>query len=140
MVALQECPSASRLDRVGSEFVLLGASRSHCGFVHLYARQELAAKPVELKEHVHGVMVVLRLDAQSVTIVAVHLAPGGDSAARRREQLRALVKAKPEPDGVLVLAGDMNVRDDEVEALRGSFSVEEALYHGWSWDPQKNRY
>ena len=44
------------------------------------------------------------------------------------------------PQRVLVLAGDMNVRDDEVEALRESFSVEEALYHGCSWDPRKNKY
>ena len=81
-----------------------------------------------------GVIGVLRSEAEPVTIVAVHLAPGGDSdtAVRRREQLRALVKAIVAPQRVLVLVGDLNVRDDEVGALRESFSVEEALYHGCS--------
>ena len=50
------------------------------------------------------------------------------------------MKSMAAPQRVLVLVGDMNVRGDEVGALRESFSVEEALYHGCSWDPRKNRY
>ena len=49
VVALQECPAVSSLGRLSGEFELLGASRSHCGYVHLYARRELGATAVELK-------------------------------------------------------------------------------------------
>ena len=59
VVALQECPSVSALERMSAEFDFLGASRSHCGFAHLYARRELCATNVELKKDVHGVMAVI---------------------------------------------------------------------------------
>ena len=41
VVALQECPAASTLERLSAEFDLLGACKSHCGFVHLYAEPSL---------------------------------------------------------------------------------------------------
>ena len=50
------------------------------------------------------------------------------------------MKATPEPKRALVVLGDMNVREDEVEALRDRLSLQDALYHGQSWDPKMNRY
>ena len=134
VVALQECPASSALDKLSVDFDLLGANRSHCGFVHLYARRELDATPVELGRDVQGAMAVVRAGAKSLAVVAVHLAPGSDSASRRKEQVHAIIKAKPERERPLVVLGDMNVRDEEMQALRDRFSLEEAVYHGLSWD------
>ena len=123
VVALQECPASSALAKLSVEFDLLGASRSHCGFVHLYTRRELDTKPVDLGKDVHGVMAVVRAGAESLAVVAVHLAPGSDSAPRRNEQVHAVIKAKPEAERPLVVLGDMNVRDEELQALRDRFSL-----------------
>ena len=79
-----------------------------------------------------GIAAVVRVGAEFVTFVAVHLAPGSESASRRKEQVKAVIKAVPEADGARVVLGDMNVRDDEVEAWRGRFAFEEALYTGFS--------
>ena len=83
---------------------------------------------------------MLQSGGESVLVAAVHVAPGGDAASRRRGQLRAMVKGMPASVRVHVLLGDMNVRDDEVQELCESLVLHEAVYHGCSWDPRKNRY
>ena len=40
----------------------------------------------------------------------------------------------------LVVLGDMNVREDEVGDLCERLHLQEAVYHGCSWDPRANRY
>ena len=45
VIALQECPSSCGLQRLvpqeGAVFDLVGVAKSHCGYVHVYARKSL---------------------------------------------------------------------------------------------------
>ena len=49
LVALQECPSEACLTGLGAAYVLAGAAKSHCGFVHLYVGKHLAMEGMRVK-------------------------------------------------------------------------------------------
>ena len=148
VVLLQECPCNSfELDAEG--YVCCGSTSSHCGFVCTYVRRDFKRTPVMAVEatlreaavepmlevsqvvifpaDLPAVGLLLRLeDVGTLAIVNCHLAPHGPGAATRAEQVAAIGSAlsnAPEtavPDAV-VLAGDCNMRNHEVEPNGRSF-------------------
>lgn len=72
-----------------------------------------------------------------LTVANVHLSPGGGAEAARLHQLRAVADASP--TGNLVIIGDTNIRQSEVEAI-----VEIGLIDhrppSATWDSRRNRF
>ena len=103
-------------------------------------RVELAGQPV----------VACRLDVGDVALVfvALHLPPYEEGAAERTLVLRKVVaavqRAPPsEASGrtsALLLAGDFNIRESEAAQCCTDFSLKDASYDGFSWNPRANAY
>ena len=148
VVSLQECPSEDALPRLLSDYILVGARVSHAGFVHLYvlrtwgdvARVHLPELPVVAGR--------LQLGRTTLDVLAMHLEPHAEGASVRCGQWRTAVRmvreaatgaASGQPGGLVIL-GDLNVRQTEVDEQCKALGVTDSEYDGFSWDPNKNRY
>ncbi len=139
IVALQECPTAVALPRLQASCELLGAAPAHAGFVHLYVRpgrgwgRVVAGKgPGVIGRLVQGPVVL------HVAALRLKAGPGDQNASARRAQLAALLECCV--GDAVVLMGDMNVREEEMEGLCSARRLREALYVENSWDPGRTRY
>ena len=145
--ALQECEGSEPYDAVlGRHYKFLGAAGAHRGYVQLYVRiRDGLHAQVARGEDLHGQPVVqasLRVDVEGVQrhwrIVAVHL-PSGEEKSARRKILESLVITSERDDGVLLL-GDLNAGDEEVQALCRSRKLSIASYVGPTWGAPRNKF
>ena len=138
LVALQECPSEERLPGLDGTYALAGVAKSHCGFVHLYVGKELAMEPLSMKAGLPVVGCILQLGGVRVSVLAAHLAPGEYGEAKRAGQLGAALARCPGRSRLIL--GDLNVRQEEVEAWHERWGLHDAAYQGSSWDPVQTKY
>ena len=73
-----------------------------------------------------------------MNVVAAHLAPGVGCEAQRLEQLRQIRKTCGK--GSTFIMGDLNVREEEMVAMREVGGYSEASYAGKPWDPRRNKF
>jgi len=115
VLALQECPGEDAVAALGGAYSFLGSAPSHSGFVHLYAREGVGCRRLELPSGLPAVAGESRVGDLRLQWLAVHLSPGKEGAARRRRQLARALAAL---DGCTVaVLGDFNVREEEVEVV-----------------------
>ena len=143
IVALQECVGGAGFPQLCCTHNLVGASAVEddcrsCGFVHLYVRKGLAAVRSDLPAGCPGVLARLTVAKNSFDVAAVHLMPGRSGGKARQQQLQSVVNSMH--PGSRFVVGDMNVRPDEEEDLRGIGSFREAHYEGRSFFPGQTRY
>ena len=143
IVSLQECVDGEALPQLRPAYNLVGSiavedSRRSCGFVHLYVRKGLAADRVGVPKRCPAVLAKVLVGRRAFDVAAVHLMPGQSGKSARQKQLRDVVKAmRP---GSRFVVGDMNVRPEEEEDLRGVGSFSDARYEGRSFYPGQSWY
>ena len=147
ILALQECPSEAALPCLYRLFTLVGTAKAHAGYVHLYVLSncDMQTKRMgSMRRNVPAVAAEVKVGAQTVVVVAAHLAANTRGAlegakegpAERVVQMRAIVEAVASPVAPpVVLLGDLNVRDDKVAGLLEAGEWRDAAYHGKSLDP-----
>lgn len=81
------------------------------------------------------------MGTDSVVVAAAHCEPGLEGAAKRAEQVRAIMaSAGIAAARACVLLGDLNVRQAEVPDLLEAMELRDAHYNGSSWDPRTNKF
>ena len=116
VVALQECPGQDRWGGLDDSLELVGVASAHAGFVHLYVKRGLPSERVSAPARCPCVVAEVKLRGGTVQVASAHLAPGLGAAAVRLEQVRQISKTCSA--GSVVLLGDLNVREEEMEELR----------------------
>lgn len=145
VIALQESPNSSWGGKY-YDYILMGSVRSHCGFVQLLLRQDLAALGVRLRiDNLPTVAATVEFaSGRKITFASNHLAPYGYNNEKRLKQVEQVVKSMPTNDYVIV--GDMNMRMSEDHAVETlglidawkDFGSKNNSMH--TWDSFANRY
>ena len=138
VVALQECPGPDRWAGLDDSMEQVGAARAHAGFVHLYVKRVVPSERVGVTAKCPWVVAELKLRGGTVKVASVHLAPGEGAAEERLKQVRQIAKICG--GGSVVVLGDLNVREDEMEDVRKAGEFFEAMYAGKTWDPRRNGF
>ena len=166
IIALQECPHSLFGHEVfgPSGYVSMGTQHSHCGYVDLLIRKDLAmsssisgngggAQPIELpikQSHLPSVAATLLLPNETkLAVSSSHLAPFKEGAYERMMQYTTLMDVLNQESDNCILLGDFNMRAAEDK------NVEDACGGGWidawkgtgsntnvkfTWDSFVNRY
>ena len=142
VVALQECPEEGHWEGLSVDYTLVGAARVRedardAGFVHLYVKRGLRAERVSGGGW-PGVIAEVQVQGEVVKIVAAHLVHGPGAGAARLRQARTMFDLSG--GGNVLLMGDLNVREDEMEGMLEVGPFKEAAYMGRSWDPARNKF
>ena len=141
VVSLQECAEGGAMEALSREkYEFVGAAAAHRGFVHLYVKRGVRWGRGQAVQGAPGVVAEVEIGGQLVCVAAVHLEPGAEGAARRREQAQRVLAAMW--GQAVVVLGDLNVREAEVEALSALWEdgLEDVRYTGSSWDMRENGY
>eukprot|EP00581_Thalassiosira_minuscula_P005100 CAMPEP_0183747916 /NCGR_PEP_ID=MMETSP0737-20130205/67505_1 /TAXON_ID=385413 /ORGANISM="Thalassiosira miniscula, Strain CCMP1093" /LENGTH=277 /DNA_ID=CAMNT_0025983633 /DNA_START=113 /DNA_END=945 /DNA_ORIENTATION=+ len=140
IIALQECPypNFGQNELASSGYVSVGTRPSHCGYVDLLVREELAMATTNNNEHAKLMTTMLQecnlpsvattIDLPNGTTVAVsssHLAPFKDGAFLRKMQCQTLMELLHQHAGNSIHLGDFNMRAAEDK------DVENACGGGW---------
>ncbi|KAL7544547.1 hypothetical protein ACHAWF_007929 [Thalassiosira exigua] len=132
VLALQECPHPhfGREEFGPSGYVSMGTRQSHCGFVDLLVREELASRsaaPIAMPgEGLPSVAAAIELpDRTRVAVSSSHLAPFKENAFVRKMQCEALMELMDGHVDNAILLGDFNMRAAEDRA------IEDARGGGW---------
>ena len=80
VLALQECPGEDAVAALGGAYSFLGSAPSHSGFVHLYAREGVGCRRLELPSGLPAVAGESRVGDLRLQWLAVHLSPGKEGA------------------------------------------------------------
>ena len=158
VIALQECPHPLfGYDLFGpSGYVSMGSQPSHCGYVDLLVRKEIAmrsnTKPILAvqKYNLPSVAATIELPNEiTISISSNHLAPFKDGAFQRKMQCMTLMDLQNQQSDNCILMGDFNMRAAEDK------DIENACDGGWvdawkecgsnsdvkfSWNSYANRY
>eukprot|EP00804_Cyclotella_cryptica_P003847 CCRYP_015727-RA/>CCRYP_015727-RA protein AED:0.03 eAED:0.03 QI:73/1/1/1/1/1/2/481/286 len=129
VIALQECPYPSwgvdNFDSCG--YASVGNRQSHCGFVDLLLRKELAddCKSIELDESLPSVACSFTLPNKArIAVSSSHLAPFKDGFRTRSKQCNMLMNSLTEECVNCILLGDFNMRaaeDKNIEQMCGGW-------------------
>jgi len=147
VVALQECESDVGHEELLGAYVFVGsaAALANRGYVHLYVRRGLNYEAVPVGGARPCVAARLEWTGGSdgekldVVVASVHL-PTGDRAGARSDVVQACLSTV-EGDGKRVLVvGDVNAKDEEVESLCRSHQLRDARYCGFSWGVKGNGF
>ena len=134
IIALQECPypSFGEEEFGQSGYVSMGTQQSHCGYVDLLVRKELAignnARPIRtVREHnLPSVAATIVLPNETkIAASSSHLAPFKDGAFQRITQCMTLMDLLNDQADNCILLGDFNTRAAE------DSGIENACGGGW---------
>lgn len=126
IIALQECPYPSFGSELFAEFGYVssaGTVMSHCGYVDLLLKQQLAkqSRPITLGSDLSSVATRIILPNKAIiSVSSSHLAPFKTGATERLMQCLHLMESLHRESENMVLVGDFNMRaaeDDSIERL-----------------------
>lgn len=137
VIALQESPFPSWGDNTFEDYTSVGIQQSHCGYVDLLLRNELAGchQSIELNSHLPSVAASIILPNKiQIAISSSHLAPFKDNFPTRAQQCNDLMTSLTNEFDNCILLGDFNMRaaeDEYVENLCGGW---EDAWKGCGYD------
>ncbi|KAL7534604.1 hypothetical protein ACHAXR_008645 [Thalassiosira sp. AJA248-18] len=128
IIALQECPypSFGEEEFGQSGYVSMGTQQSHCGYVDLLVRKELAARntqPIRTVQEGNLPSVAATIVLPNETKIAAsssHLAPFKDGAYQRIIQCMTLMDLLDEQADNCILLGDFNTRAAEDKGIENA--------------------
>jgi hypothetical protein len=129
VIALQECPYPSwGADNFNfSGYTSVGTRVSHCGYVDLLLKTELASdyRTIQLNESLPSVACSFTLPNKSrIAVSSSHLAPFKEGFRMRSNQCNMLMNSLTEECSNCVLLGDFNMRaaeDKPIEQMCGGW-------------------
>ena len=152
VVALQECEGGCAYEELSGEFNLAGVAQAHesRGYVHLYVRHGLRAESVAVPGQDPFVLCRVQVPGDGgadggadgdghVHVAAVHL-PTDASWERRRAILGKIVAKCGDECHRLLIVGDMNSTDAQVQAAVEQLRLRDAWYEGRSWGCPGNKF
>ena len=146
VIALQECEFPVGEKTLLEKYELVGsaAAKESRGFVQLYVRRGMKHEEVSLGQG--GPCVAVRLcsgddetSGDGLVIVAVHLPSGPSCSAKRLRILKDVLSHVGDGTNVVV-AGDMNAKDDEIRDACKELQLQDARYVGATFGAQGNRF
>jgi len=140
LFALQECVSQEPLPQFAGKYRLVGAAPSeHCGFLHSYVKQDMAAELLPTPDECPAVLSRISFsDGSTIDVAAVHMMPGISNRTARISQFHAALSGmRP---GSQIIMGDLNVRPEEAPPLLKAGGFTDAEYAGRSWHPSKTQF
>lgn len=129
---------SSPLELLSKHHTFVASARAHAGFVHLYVRAGLKFLALENLAGCPCVAARVEVSSMEIDVVALHLVPGAHSSAARLSQITTATTLVSSAASVIL--GDMNVRDEEVEAMLALKDMHDVAYSGKSWDMRRNAY
>ena len=148
LVALQECEGEEAYEELSAEFQLAGVAQAHesRGYVHLYVRHGLRVESVALPGKDPCVLCRVEVPRDGgaggegcVIVAAVHL-PTDAPWERRRAMLEKISRACSDGRDRLLIVGDMNSTDTQVQAAAEQLRLRDAWYEGRSWGCPGNKF
>jgi endonuclease/exonuclease/phosphatase family metal-dependent hydrolase len=152
IIALQECPYPSFGTETFAEqgyVSVSGATRSHCGYVDLLLKKQLAerSRPISLRSDLSSV--ASRIILPNKTVISVsssHLAPFKTGARQRVIQCQYLVESLRHESDNMIFLGDYNARQSEDSAIENLLGIDAWKAAGskfrnkFTWDSFANNY
>ena len=144
-VALQECEGPGRMEEFDGSLVFVGsaAATQTRGYVHMYVRPGVQYERVVVDDGSPCVAARVQVSSstnEQVCVVAVHLPAGAERAGERQRALSLIVQGvRREEENVLVV-GDFNIRDDEVDGISHETDLKNAFYSGATWGVSWNKF
>lgn len=119
-ICLQEMPSRTFTDHLSNTHMPGQVVKTHAGFTTIFTRKgRIAGQPIELESQLTLPPLAgmsLHVGDHFLIIFSVHLPPYKKNADHRRGILANLIK-QLNPTQPLILAGDMNMRERETNAI-----------------------
>lgn len=139
---LQEMPKANFAKRF-VDYDFTPPVTSHSGWLSSFVRKGVKLTNFYAKEYTSTVEVTT--NEGSFFLISCHLVPYKQNASLRLSQLQNIVSDLP-ADATLIIAGDMNMREDETKSVLEVLSVEDAFQlvgskeDKFTWNSRVNKY
>ncbi len=126
-----------------------GTTLSHCGYVDLLLKKQLAeqSRPISLDEHLASVACRIVLpNKTTISVSSSHLAPFKDGAGTRLRQCQHLKESLRQESDNMILLGDYNMRQSEDTAIENILGIDAWKAAGsnyrskFTWDSFANEY
>jgi len=122
---------------------LVGTTKSHCEYVHLWVKKNIEYDRIALPEEQPSVAATMAVGTQRIGIASSHFAPYKDNASVRLDQVTQLAGHLPP---VAIMGGDYNMRNAESESVEGLHLLDtwklagSDKRHEFTWNSLVNKF
>ncbi|MHA2168496.1 MAG: endonuclease/exonuclease/phosphatase family protein [Candidatus Kariarchaeaceae archaeon] len=146
ILTLQEMPSIKFIKRF-VDFIQIEPVPSHSGYVGIFVKKHFEV--LQTIQSPHWILVEIKdtHNEMQFYFAAAHLIPYNENRKQRMKQLKDIFASLSNRDLPLLLAGDMNMREDETKSVLEKYVLKDAflstsqeLNKKFTWNSRINKY